>query len=82
MQTARKKNPSQNCALQLHALFHSIFHIFILLELFSAFATFVKEVEIEKKNEERKREKTISSCTCIRTCAIVHKIVIWKIYGG
>lgn len=57
MQTARKKNPSQNCALQLHALFHSIFHIFILLELFSAFATFVKEVEIEKKRKERERER-------------------------
>lgn len=57
MQTARKKNPSQNCALQLHALFHSIFHIFILLELFSAFATFVKEVEIEKKKTKRERGK-------------------------
>lgn len=57
MQTARKKNPSQNCALQLHALFHSIFHIFILLELFSAFATFVKEVEIEKKTKRERGKK-------------------------
>lgn len=82
-----KMETTKSYALQTTYVLHSIFNIFILwsVRFLPTFATFVKKIEFEGIKNIQKSQRThttTQSCTCLRTCAIAHEIVIWKIYNG